>query len=53
MALKIWLGDKLVDEHDARISVFDHGPLCDDGKPGPITKQLRDKFFRYAHRKEK
>jgi branched-chain amino acid aminotransferase len=23
-----------------------------DGKPGPVTKQLRDKFFRYAHGKE-
>jgi branched-chain amino acid aminotransferase len=31
MALKIWLGDKLVDEQDARISVFDHGMLYGDG----------------------
>lgn len=31
MALKIWLGDKLVDEQDARISVFDHGLLYGDG----------------------
>ena len=53
MALKIWLGDKLVDEQDVRISVFDHGLLYGDGKPGPITKQLRGKFFRYAHGKEK
>ena len=31
MALKIWLDDKLVDEQDARISVFDHGLLYGDG----------------------
>jgi branched-chain amino acid aminotransferase len=31
MALKIWLDDKLVDEADAKISVFDHGPLYGDG----------------------
>jgi branched-chain amino acid aminotransferase len=31
MALKIWLGDKLVDEAEARISVFDHGLLYGDG----------------------
>ncbi len=31
MALKIWLNDKLVDEADARISVFDHGVLYGDG----------------------
>ena len=31
MALKIWLGDKLVDEADAKISVFDHGLLYGDG----------------------
>ncbi|MHC4642068.1 MAG: branched-chain-amino-acid transaminase [Planctomycetota bacterium] len=31
MALKIWLDDKLVDEADARISVFDHGVLYGDG----------------------
>jgi branched-chain amino acid aminotransferase len=31
MALKIWLGDKLVDEQDAKISVFDHGLLYGDG----------------------
>jgi branched-chain amino acid aminotransferase len=31
MALKIWLGDKLVDEQDAKISVFDHGMLYGDG----------------------
>ncbi|MHC4475602.1 MAG: branched-chain-amino-acid transaminase [Planctomycetota bacterium] len=31
MSLKIWLDDKLVDEDDARISVFDHGLLYGDG----------------------
>jgi branched-chain amino acid aminotransferase len=31
MSLKIWLGDGLVDEADANISVFDHGLLYGDG----------------------
>ncbi len=31
MALKIWLDKGLVDEEDARISVFDHGLLYGDG----------------------
>jgi len=31
MALKIWLDKGLVDEKDARISVFDHGLLYGDG----------------------
>jgi branched-chain amino acid aminotransferase len=31
MALKIFLGGKLVDETDAKISVFDHGLLYGDG----------------------
>ena len=31
MALKIFLGDKRVDEADAKISVFDHGLLYGDG----------------------
>ncbi len=31
MALKIWLDDKLVDETDAKISIFDHGLLYGDG----------------------
>jgi len=31
MRLKIWLDNKLVDETDARISVFDHGLLYGDG----------------------
>jgi branched-chain amino acid aminotransferase len=31
MALKIWLDNKLVDEADAKITVFDHGLLYGDG----------------------
>jgi len=31
MGLKIWLDGKLVDEADAKISVFDHGLLYGDG----------------------
>jgi branched-chain amino acid aminotransferase len=31
MALKIWLDGKLLDEADAKISVFDHGLLYGDG----------------------
>jgi branched-chain amino acid aminotransferase len=31
MALKIWLNDGLVDEAEARVSVFDHGLLYGDG----------------------
>ncbi len=31
MALKIWLDGKLVDEADAKISVFDHGLLYGNG----------------------
>jgi branched-chain amino acid aminotransferase len=31
MALKIWLDGKLVDQQDAKISVFDHGLLYGDG----------------------
>jgi len=31
MALKIWIDDKLVDQADAKISVFDHGLLYGDG----------------------
>jgi branched-chain amino acid aminotransferase len=29
------------------------GRVIGDGKPGPYTRLLRKKFFRYAHRKEK
>ena len=31
MGLKIWLDDKLVEEADAKISIFDHGLLYGDG----------------------
>ena len=31
MAMKIWLGEELVEEKDAKISVFDHGYLYGDG----------------------
>ena len=31
MALKIWLDDRLVDENQAVVSVFDHGLLYGDG----------------------
>ncbi len=31
MGLKVWLDNKLVDEADAKISVFDHGLLYGDG----------------------
>lgn len=31
MSLKIWLNDRIVDEADAKISVFDHGLLYGDG----------------------
>jgi branched-chain amino acid aminotransferase len=31
MALKIWLDGKLVDEKDAKVTVFDHGLLYGDG----------------------
>lgn len=31
MALKVWINGKLVDEADAKISVFDHGLLYGDG----------------------
>jgi branched-chain amino acid aminotransferase len=29
------------------------GRIIGDGKPGPVTKLLREKFFKYAHGKEK
>ena len=31
MSRKIWLDGKIVDEADAKISVFDHGLLYGDG----------------------
>ena len=29
------------------------GRVIGDGKPGPVTKLLRDRFFQYAHAKNK
>ena len=29
------------------------GRIIGDGKPGPVTKMLRKKFFEYAHGKAK
>ena len=29
--MKVWLDGKLVDQDDARLSVFDHGTLYGDG----------------------
>ena len=31
MGLKVWINNQLVDEADAKISVFDHGLLYGDG----------------------
>ena len=31
MGLKIWLNGKLVEQEDAKVSVFDHGLLYGDG----------------------
>jgi len=31
MGLRIWMNDGLVDEADAKVSVFDHGLLYGDG----------------------
>ncbi len=49
MALKIWLGDKLVDEQDAKISVFDHGMLYGDGVFEGIRVYNRRVFEFEAH----
>jgi branched-chain amino acid aminotransferase len=49
MALKIWLSDKLVDEADARISVFDHGLLYGDGVFEGIRVYHRKVFEMEAH----
>jgi branched-chain amino acid aminotransferase len=49
MALKIWLGDKLVDEADAKISVFDHGLLYGDGVFEGIRVYNQDIFELDAH----
>jgi branched-chain amino acid aminotransferase len=49
MALKIWLDGKLVDETDARISVFDHGLLYGDGVFEGIRVYKRRIFELDAH----
>jgi len=49
MALKIWLDDKLVDEADAKISVFDHGLLYGDGVFEGIRIYNRRIFELEAH----
>jgi len=49
MALKIWLDNKLVDEADARISVFDHGLLYGDGVFEGIRVYNRAIFELEAH----
>jgi branched-chain amino acid aminotransferase len=49
MALKIWLGDKLVDEQDAKISVFDHGLLYGDGVFEGIRVYNKQVFELDAH----
>jgi len=49
MALKIWLDDKLVDEADAKITVFDHGLLYGDGVFEGIRVYNRRIFELEAH----
>jgi branched-chain amino acid aminotransferase len=49
MALKIWLDGKLVDEAEAKISVFDHGLLYGDGVFEGIRVYSRKLFELEAH----
>ena len=49
MALKIWIDGKLVDEQDAKISVFDHGLLYGDGVFEGIRVYNGDIFELAAH----
>jgi branched-chain amino acid aminotransferase len=49
MALKIWLNGRLVDEADARVSVFDHGLLYGDGVFEGIRVYGRRVFELEAH----
>jgi len=49
MALKIWLGDRLVDEGEAHVSVFDHGLLYGDGVFEGIRVYGRKVFELDAH----
>ncbi len=49
MALKVWLDNKLVDEADAKITVFDHGLLYGDGVFEGIRVYNRRVFELEAH----
>ena len=49
MALKIWLNGRLVDEADAKVSVFDHGLLYGDGVFEGIRVYSRRVFELEAH----
>ena len=49
MGLKIWLNTGLVDEADAKISVFDHGLLYGDGVFEGIRVYSRRVFELDAH----
>jgi branched-chain amino acid aminotransferase len=49
MGLKIWLNTGLVDESEAKISVFDHGLLYGDGVFEGIRVYSRKVFEREAH----
>jgi branched-chain amino acid aminotransferase len=49
MALKIWLNDGLVDESEAKVSVFDHGLLYGDGVFEGIRVYNRKVFELPAH----
>jgi branched-chain amino acid aminotransferase len=49
MGLKIWLNTGLVDEAEAKISVFDHGLLYGDGVFEGIRVYDRRVFERDAH----
>jgi branched-chain amino acid aminotransferase len=49
MALKIWLNGELVDQQDAKISVFDHGLLYGDGVFEGIRVYNRRLFELHAH----
>jgi branched-chain amino acid aminotransferase len=49
MALKVFVGDKLVDEADAKISVFDHGLLYGDGVFEGIRVYGGRVFFHKQH----
>jgi len=51
MAQKVWLNGKLVDEQDARISVFDHGVLYGDGVFEGIRIYAGKVFLLDAHLK--